>query len=88
MQSRLTDIDALGGLVLASDLPFAGLIGSLLQESNRIASMAGLSDASQFSAPTLDMIAAAILRSTGDEIESTSRQRDLLERIKHYMKLI
>lgn len=86
MQSRLTDIDALGGLVLTSDLPFAGLIGSLIQESNRIASMAGLSDASQFSGPTLDMIAAAILRSTGGDIENTSRQRDLLERIKHYMK--
>lgn len=86
MQSRLREVDHVGGLVLPATSVYGSLVGNLIREACRLVAVESSADIGQFSVPTLDMVTAAILRGSGGEFDSHARQRELLERIKHYMK--
>lgn len=86
ISARLIDLDALGGTVLPGSSAYGRLVGSLMRETYSLGEMEQEIDGAAFSAPTLDMITAAIRGALGDRDDGGRGHSVLLKRIMHYMK--
>ncbi|WP_221796465.1 helix-turn-helix domain-containing protein [Oceanobacter mangrovi] len=86
MQSRLNNVDNIGGLILPGNSAFGALVASLIRQNGLLANSAELKDGAALSAPMMDMIATSILQSTQGSFDRSTPQQDLLERIRSYIK--
>lgn len=84
--ARSLDVDVLGGRLICGTTPYAKIITSLMKDAAHIASNSGSIEMSDFSSPMLDMISAAIMRGTSDDLGQGMKNRALLTRITRYMK--
>lgn len=87
IQTKISNIDSLGGTILDRHSVFGRLIASLMQETNLIASSPELTQGDDFVLPTLEMITTAISRATETHQEEQSCQhKKQLNDVKDYMR--
>ncbi len=88
VQTKVNQLDQLGGTVFKSHTPHARLIQSLMRETNFIASEPELQEGDEFIMPTLEMITTALGKATNSQLilaNETSHQK-LLNEIKQFAR--